>query len=136
MSDMWDSVAPGWAANAGLVDGQLAAATERLLDAAQIGEGDQVLDLATGPGGSGLAAARRVGRTGRVVLSDASAEMVAVAASRADGEPQVTDLATGPGGSGLAAARRVGRTGRVVLSDASAEMVAVAASRADGEPQV
>jgi ubiquinone/menaquinone biosynthesis C-methylase UbiE len=50
MSDMWDSVAPGWEANAGFVDAQLALATEALLDAAQIAEGDQVLDLAAGPG--------------------------------------------------------------------------------------
>ena len=37
MSEMWDSVAPGWDANAGLVDEQLALATEALLGAAQIG---------------------------------------------------------------------------------------------------
>ena len=68
MAEMWDSVAPGWEANAGFVDKQLALATEALLDAAQIGEGDRVLDLAAGPGGAGLAAAQRVGSTGRVVL--------------------------------------------------------------------
>jgi SAM-dependent methyltransferase len=83
MSEMWDSVAPGWEANAGFVDEQLALATEALLDAAQIAEGDRVLDLAAGPGGAGLAAAQRVGSTGRVVLSDVAAEMVAVAAKRA-----------------------------------------------------
>ena len=83
MSDMWDSVAPGWEANAGFVDEQLALATAALLDTAQIGEGDRVLDLAAGPGGAGLAAAQRVGSSGRVVLSDVAAEMVAVAAKRA-----------------------------------------------------
>ena len=66
LSEMWDSVAPGWEANAEFVDEQLALATEALLDAAQIGEGDRVLDLAAGPAGarvspplsaSGLAAA-------------------------------------------------------------------------------
>ena len=87
---MWDSVAPGWEANAGFVDGQLALATEALLDAAQIGAGDQVLDLAAGPGGAGLAAAQRVGPTGSVVLSDVAAEMVAVAAKRASAEAQVS----------------------------------------------
>lgn len=90
MSEMWDSVAPGWEANAGFVDEQLAAATEALLDATQIGEGDRVLDLAAGPGGAGLAAAHRVGSTGRVVLSDVAAEMVAVAAKRASAEAQVS----------------------------------------------
>jgi ubiquinone/menaquinone biosynthesis C-methylase UbiE len=90
MSEMWDSVAPSWEANAGFVDAQLALATQALLDAAHIGEGDRVLDLAAGPGGAGLAAARRVGSTGRVVLSDVAGEMVAVAAKRASVDAQVS----------------------------------------------
>jgi SAM-dependent methyltransferase len=90
MSDMWDSVAPGWEANAGFVDEQLALATEALLDAAHVAEGDQVLELAAGPGGAGLAAAQRVGSNGLVVLSDVAAGMVAVAAQRADAHAQVS----------------------------------------------
>jgi SAM-dependent methyltransferase len=90
VSEMWDSVAPGWAANAAFVDEQLALATEALLDAASISEGDRVLDLAAGPGGAGLAAAQRVGSAGRVVLSDVAAEMVAVAARRASADAQVS----------------------------------------------
>ena len=92
MSDLWDSAAAGWEANAAFVDEQLAAATGALLDAAQVGEGDQVLDLAAGPGGAGLAAAQRVGSAGRVVLSDVAGEMVAVAARRASAEPQVSTV--------------------------------------------
>lgn len=90
MSEMWDSVAPGWEASAQFIDDHLALATEALLDAADIGEGDAVLDLAAGPGGAGLAAAERVGPNGSVVLSDAAAEMIAVAARRASGQPQVS----------------------------------------------
>ncbi len=90
MSAMWDSVAPGWEANAGFVDEQLALATEALLDAAHVAEGDQVLDLAAGPGGAGLTAAQRVGSTGRVVLSDVAAGMVAVAAKRAGADARVS----------------------------------------------
>ncbi len=90
MSEMWDSVAPGWEANAGFVDEQLAMATEALLDAAEIREGDRVLDLAAGPGGAGLAAVQRAGSTGRVVLSDVAAEMVAVAAKRVGPGAQVS----------------------------------------------
>jgi ubiquinone/menaquinone biosynthesis C-methylase UbiE len=90
MSEMWDSVAPGWEANARFVDEQLALATEALLDAAGIGEGDRVLDLAAGPGGAGLAAAQRVGSSGRVVLSDVAGGMVAVAAGRASANAQVS----------------------------------------------
>jgi SAM-dependent methyltransferase len=90
MSEMWNSVAPGWDASAEFVDAHLALATERLLDAAGIGEGDAVLDLAAGPGGAGLAAAQRVGPSGAVILSDAAAEMVAIAARRADAHAWVS----------------------------------------------
>ncbi|MCW3049084.1 MAG: methylase involved in ubiquinone/menaquinone biosynthesis [Solirubrobacterales bacterium] len=90
MSEMWDSVAPGWEVDAGFVDEQLALATDALLDAAGIGEGDRVLDLAAGPGGAGIAAAQRVGSSGSVVLSDVAGEMAAVAARRASANAQVS----------------------------------------------
>jgi hypothetical protein len=69
MSEMWNSVAPGWEANAGFVDEQLAVATGELLDAAWVSEVYAVLDLAAGPGGAGLAAAERVGSSGSVAHS-------------------------------------------------------------------
>jgi SAM-dependent methyltransferase len=87
---MWDSVAAAWERNADFVDEHMAGATEMLLDAAQVAEGDAVLDLATGPGGAGLAAADRVGPAGRVVLADDAPEMVAVAARRAKGRAGVS----------------------------------------------
>jgi len=90
MTEMWNSVAPSWEANAEFVDEHLAAATDALLDAAGITEGDAVLELAAGPGGAGLRAALRVGPQGSVVLSDGAPEMVAVAARRATGYPQVS----------------------------------------------
>lgn len=79
---MWNSVAPSWERNAAFVDEHLATATQMLLDTAEVGEGDVVLDLAAGPGGAGLAAADRVGSSGRVMLADSADEMVAVAARR------------------------------------------------------
>jgi SAM-dependent methyltransferase len=90
MSEMWNGVAPGWEANAEFVDKHLAPATDALLDAAGITEGDAVLELAAGPGGAGLRAAQRVGLSGSIVLSDDAPEMVAVAARRATGYPQVS----------------------------------------------
>ncbi len=66
MSEMWNSVAPGWAANAEFVDEHLAAAPDALLDAAGINDGDAVLELAAGPGGAGLRAAQRVGLKGKL----------------------------------------------------------------------
>lgn len=90
MSEMWDSAAPGWEANGPFVDSQLAEATSAMLDLARIGAGDRVLDLGAGPGGAGLAAAERVGAGGSVVLSDVSAEMMAVAARRTHGSVPVS----------------------------------------------
>jgi SAM-dependent methyltransferase len=80
---MWGAVAPGWKQNADFVDTRTAALTAAMLEAAGIGSGDRVLELACGPGGLGLAAAERVGADGEVVLSDVAPEMTAIAAARA-----------------------------------------------------
>lgn len=90
MTEMWDSVAPAWERNADVVDEQVAPATAALLDAAQIGTGDAVLDVAAGPGGAGLAAAARVGPSGRVVLADDAPAMMDAAARRAAALPNVS----------------------------------------------
>ncbi len=92
MSEMWDSVAPAWERHADVVDAHIAPGTAALLDAAQIGAGNTVLDIAAGAGGAGLAAAARTGPTGRVVLADDAPGMVAAAARRAAGLPHVTTL--------------------------------------------
>ncbi len=92
MSEMWDSVAGAWERNAELVDAQLTPATAAMLDAARIGAGDAVLDVAAGPGGAGIAAAAVVGESGRVVLTDVAPAMVQAAARRAAGLPQVSTL--------------------------------------------
>jgi SAM-dependent methyltransferase len=92
MSDMWNSVAEAWERNADFVDAHLAGATEAMLDAVQLKAGDAVLDLASGPGGAGLAAARRVGAEGTVVLADVAPAMVEAAARRSAGLARVTTL--------------------------------------------
>jgi SAM-dependent methyltransferase len=79
---MWESVAPSWGRNADFVDEHMAAATERLLDAAQVGGDSIVLEVACGPGGAGLAATAR-GAT--VTFSDVAPSMVGIAAARAAG---------------------------------------------------
>jgi 2-polyprenyl-3-methyl-5-hydroxy-6-metoxy-1,4-benzoquinol methylase len=81
---MWNAVAPGWAENAGFVDERGGAMTDALLSAADVSDGDRVLELACGPGGLGLEAARRF-PDAEVVLSDVAEQMVAVA------EQQATD---------------------------------------------
>lgn len=92
MSEMWDSVAAGWESNADFVDGHMAAATDLLVEGLRVSAGDEVLDLACGPGGAGLAAAKLVGPAGRVVLADVAPAMVDVAARRAAGLGQVETI--------------------------------------------
>lgn len=80
---MWARVAPAWGANADDVDRRAATITERMLKAARLRPGDRVLELASGPGGAGLAAAEQVGPDGEVVISDVVAGMVDIARQRA-----------------------------------------------------
>jgi ubiquinone/menaquinone biosynthesis C-methylase UbiE len=56
---------------------------ERLLDVAGMERGQNVLDIASGTGAVALAAAKRIGPSGRVVASDISPAMVAMIANRA-----------------------------------------------------
>jgi SAM-dependent methyltransferase len=80
---MWEGVAPQWAAYADDADARGAALADRMLDAVGIRAGSQVLELACGPGGLGIAAAQRAGDQGRVVLSDVVPAMVDTAVTRA-----------------------------------------------------
>ena len=67
---MWAAVAAAWGEHAEYVDARGAAVTEEMLDRARPQPGERVLELACGPGGVGLAAAKRVAPGGEVVLSD------------------------------------------------------------------
>jgi enediyne biosynthesis protein CalE5 len=80
---MWAAVAPGWREHADYVDARGALVTARMLDLTDPRPGERVLELACGAGDVGLAAAERVAPGGEVVLSDAVAEMAAIAAARA-----------------------------------------------------
>jgi len=80
---MWGAVAPGWAEHAEFTDARGAAVTARLLELASPQPGERVLDLASGAGGMGLAAAECVGPDGEVVVSDVAPEMTAIAERRA-----------------------------------------------------
>ena len=61
-------------------------ATEEMLLAAGLKSGDHVLDLAAGTGDQSLMAARKVGPAGMVLAIDLSAQMLDVAAKRAQAE--------------------------------------------------
>jgi ubiquinone/menaquinone biosynthesis C-methylase UbiE len=81
---MWDGVAGHWAERADEVEERGVVVTAAMLDRVELHPGDDVLELACGPGGAGLAAAARVGPTGTVLLSDVAPQMVAVAGARAE----------------------------------------------------
>jgi len=80
---MWASVAPAWGEYADYADTRGAAVTETLLRLSAPRPGERVLELACGAGGVGIAAARLVGPSGEVVVSDVAAEMTRIAAERA-----------------------------------------------------
>lgn len=79
----WDQAAPGWKKwDADFVDA-FGPISEAILAAADLHPGDQVLDIATGTGEPALTAARLVGPSGRVLGTDISPQMLAVAEERA-----------------------------------------------------
>jgi len=80
---MWNGVADAWDAKADAVDTRGQAVAAAMVDAAGVGTGMSVLELAGGPGGVGLMAARRVGPDGDVLITDCAEAMVAIAARRA-----------------------------------------------------
>ena len=79
----WEDAADAWNRWGPVLETWLGPATERMLDAAGVRAGGQVLDVAAGSGGQSLAAARRVGAGGRVVATDISPTILTYAAKAA-----------------------------------------------------
>ena len=79
----WEDAAEAWHRWGPTLETWLGEATERMLDTAGITEGSSVLDVAAGAGGQSLAAARRVGATGRVLATDISPTILTYAAKAA-----------------------------------------------------
>src|SRR5688500_8543169 len=79
----WEDAAEAWHRWGPAIETWLGPATERMLDAAGIGVGDRVLDVAAGAGGQTLAAARRVGPDGHVLATDISPTILEYAAKAA-----------------------------------------------------
>lgn len=77
----WDRAAVGWDRNTTLIRAWLAEANVAMLDAARIGPGMRVLDIAAGAGDQTIDIARRVGPTGAVLATDVAPTMVALAAN-------------------------------------------------------
>jgi ubiquinone/menaquinone biosynthesis C-methylase UbiE len=72
-----------WSAGQAARQQSLGAATEMMLDVADVKLGSRVLDVAAGTGESTLMAARRVGPTGNVLATDNSGSMLNAAAEAA-----------------------------------------------------
>lgn len=79
----WQETAAAWDRWGPTLESWLGPATEAMLDAAGVGPGARVLDVAAGTGGQTLAAARRVGPEGHVLASDISPAILEYAAAAA-----------------------------------------------------
>jgi enediyne biosynthesis protein CalE5 len=81
---MWDNVAAGWQAWWATLKRGAQKVSDKSVELAEIKPGDKVLDIAAGIGGEpAVAAARRVKPNGKVVATDISPQMLAIAKSRA-----------------------------------------------------
>lgn len=81
--EQWQTAAQAWNHWGPVLNDWLGPATELMLDMANIGEGDHVLDVAAGTGQQTLAAARRVGANGSVLATDISKNILEFAAATA-----------------------------------------------------
>jgi ubiquinone/menaquinone biosynthesis C-methylase UbiE len=79
-------IADWWSAGQALRQQVTGAATEMMLELADVQPGSRVLDVAAGTGDQTLMAARHVGPTGNVLATDDSASMLKVAAEAARNE--------------------------------------------------
>jgi enediyne biosynthesis protein CalE5 len=79
----WTDAARGWRTWWPKIEAGVGVVSERLVDLAEIGPGDRVLDVATGIGEPALLAAGRVSPGGRVVGTDIAPGMIALARERA-----------------------------------------------------
>ena len=82
--ETWETMAPGWERWADEIEGTLAPAREWLIAALAPSAGDRVLEIAAGPGDTGLAAAPLVGEGGRIISTDLVPAMVEIARRRSE----------------------------------------------------
>ena len=79
----WRGSAPFWEKHRNIIRGMFAPITQALIEDAEIGTQDSVLDVATGPGEPALSVAAVVGLNGKVFGVDAIHGMVAAARTEA-----------------------------------------------------
>ncbi|HXZ88079.1 MAG TPA: methyltransferase domain-containing protein [Candidatus Binataceae bacterium] len=79
----WDAAAAGWRKWWAVFERAAQHVSDRLIELAAIAPGARVLDIATGNGEPAVTAARLVGPRGRVIATDQSGGMLAIARERA-----------------------------------------------------
>jgi ubiquinone/menaquinone biosynthesis C-methylase UbiE len=79
----WDAAAAGWQKWWPVFEQAAQHVSDRLVELAGVKAGDRVLDIATGNGEPAVTAARRAGASGRVLATDQSSGMLAIARERA-----------------------------------------------------
>lgn len=82
--EQWQAAADAWLRWHSTLQEWLGPATNALMDMAGIGSGDHVLDIAAGTGQQSIQAAFRVGKSGRVLATDISSNVLALAAREAE----------------------------------------------------
>ena len=82
--EQWDASGAGYDAWGATVQSMIRPSAEHMMDAMGIEEGDSVLELACGSGAFTQLLAQRVGADGRVLATDLSPSMVALASANAD----------------------------------------------------
>src|SRR5688572_28649668 len=75
----WNSVAAGWKKWWPTIENGARDISRRMVELAEVGPGQQVLDIATGIGEPALLAASRVGPAGRIIATDLSSQMLDIA---------------------------------------------------------
>jgi ubiquinone/menaquinone biosynthesis C-methylase UbiE len=79
----WNSVAAGWKKWWPTIENGARDVSKRMIELAEVGPGQRVLDIATGIGEPALLAASRVGPAGRILATDLSSQMLDIARERA-----------------------------------------------------
>ena len=79
----WSAVATGWATNRAIFQAAMAPVSAWMLEALAPQAGHRVLELAAGPGDTGLMAAQRIGPSGTLICTDVAQEMLDAARARA-----------------------------------------------------
>src|SRR3954468_21959772 len=82
--ERWEAAAAGWAREREAFQGDAMPVSQWMLDAAPLQPGHTVLELAAGPGDTGLMAAELVAPGGKAIITDGAEAMVELARARAE----------------------------------------------------